>query len=170
MYILIYRTADGKIRNITNCESYFRKGTSLVKIKNTIPTFNEKNPDNRVELRKVPKKQVDILEALVPDDVELMTSPILHNVNDYVKANRYIYEFVKFEGHDFPLIKIMKTLYGEDYRIAELEHPKGELPYAWCYAKDLLDLLGISKAAMNEMLQYAKSQAWGWYKEANKEE
>lgn len=170
MYILIYRKKDGTIRRITNCDSKLKKGWTRKKMDETIQKFNEANPDNWVELRKVSKKDEDFLRILIPDDVEFMTEPILHDAYDYTQSGKYIYEFCKCEKHNYPLVHIMKINTKGESRVAEIHHDNGELPFAWCYASDLLNLLGVSKGAMNRMIRSAESVAWGWYKRDKKEE
>lgn len=63
-----------------------------------------------------------------------------------------------------PAMSVIR-LHAKGVRIPECQDEAGMLPFAWVRAKDLIDLLGLSKRDMKQMISDAKSLAWGWYKE-----
>ena len=167
MKVIIYSyTADGSIWRIDSTKGFIDRGMTMEDIELAIINYNKANERVQVCLHDVAECDEKILDWVMSGDGSglLMDNPV-HSCSEEVPAGKYVYVLNKHKGHMYPTIEIMKMFSG-GVRIPEFQHEPGSpLPIAWVEAKDLWNLLNLSKRDVASMELSAKSLASFWYKE-----
>ena len=84
---------------------------------------------------------------------------LLHRVDECPKG-RFIYVFFKHKGHD-TLTVGMYRFPTADVIVGDIDYGKeNAMPVAWCYATDLMNVLGYNKS----FALHAKDYTWASYK------
>jgi len=163
MKVIIYRNkADNSIKKIEDCQKYLDMGKTMMDIQLALSKFNDEQ--HSVELHDVAEGEEDIVRLAISDSAMLFVDKIIHSCSEEVPGNVLIYVFRKFQGHETPAMSVMRV-HAEGVKLPELRDGDNALPIAWCRAKDLMGLVGMTKSFINKQTDIAKRLAWGWYKE-----
>lgn len=168
MKLIVYKNrTDDSVARIDSCDNWFERGKTLEDIEYAVEKFNAANNNTYIVLHDVAGEDEWLIAPAISCNPLLFAADIIHPCDEEIPADNYIYVFYKYEGHDFPTIDIMKLLHSEGVRLPEIRDSKNRLPIAWCKARELNGLLGMTKKDINQLTRTAKSIAWGWY---NKED
>lgn len=79
---------------------------------------------------------------------------LLHSI-DESPGKKAIYVFLKVDGFAAPILAYTRFTKG-NFRVCDMIFDDGRVPVAWCYAKDLMKLIGWKRVLKNSSAEIAK--------------
>lgn len=79
---------------------------------------------------------------------------LLHSITEF-PGKKAIYVFVKVDGLSDPILAYTRFTKG-NFRVCDMIFDDGRVPVAWCYAKDLMKLIGWERVLKNSSSDIAK--------------
>lgn len=78
---------------------------------------------------------------------------LLHPITES-SGKKAIYVFVKVDGLSAPILEYTRFT-KRDFRVCDMIFDDGRVPVAWCYAKDLMKLIGWERVLKNSSADIA---------------
>lgn len=79
---------------------------------------------------------------------------LLHSITEF-PGKKAIYVFVKVDGFAAPILEYTRNTKG-NFRVCDMIFDDGRVPVAWCYATDLMKLIGWERVLKNSSADIAK--------------
>lgn len=168
MTVVIYRE-NGEIIRIDDTKRFIDQGHSIKEIEAELVRYNAANLI-QAEIREVQEGHEDIYRSMMQDEDFIYgyrEKSIIHSVSEEVPDGINIYVFYKYEGHDILGISLTKIITKGKSNLATMHGMQGRLPIAWCYAKDMMRIIGLTKLEVKRLFKIAKVDAWTWYRDDN---